>query len=540
MGATEETPVEGRWAPTSSLDRSSLGAPARHRIVECQDRRFDGMFVVGVTSTGVYCRPSCASKAAIPEHCRFFDGPKPAEAAGYRACRRCRPASETAETRAADPLTRLAVAAIDAVADGALNGRTIRQLASQLGVSERHLRRCVKRTVGTSLVDLATTHRLLRAQALLRESGLSVSRVAYASGFQSLRRFNAAFRQRCGTTPGQLRTTGRKGLDTPEPLTIRLPYDGPFAWHAFLGRLDQVRTPGVEVVRDGEYATTLTLNGCDGYVVAGHDSAAGEVVVRVSAALVPTLVPLAQRLRALFDLDSDVETIERHLLSAGRGGLACQQRGIRLPGAFDGFGLAMAVLVYHGDPDHLRARYQLERIVETWGRPIETGVAGLEWLPPDASAVAGAGVVGLSSSGITETTVEAIHQVARLVRDGRLRLEPGADPQRTRELLMPIVHDAAIATSIIVRTLRWPDAFTPCEVGLQAAAGVEDECALERLADGWRPWRAYAAEHLHVGPARTHGGWRRPFERCAYHEGRPDGGQPLIGWEKPATQPRLA
>jgi AraC family transcriptional regulator of adaptative response / DNA-3-methyladenine glycosylase II len=322
--------------------------------VESRDRRFDGRFVVAITTTKVYCRPSCPSRQAHAHHRRFFDTAAYAEQFGYRPCRRCRPRAVSAAK--ADPVSHLANEAVKQIAEGALDGRSVHALASDLGVSARHLRRCLQHELGASPLELALTHRLLLAQRLLVETRQSVSRVAYTSGFQSLRRFNAAFRERFETTPGAWRREPSARDGVPEALTLSLRYSAPFAWEPLLLRLREDAVPGVVLAAGREYGSTVRLEGHVGHFLARHDPRAQVIEVDVSASLAPVLVPLVARLRRVFDLDAQPEVIDGHLEASGLGHLTRRRPGIRLPGAVDGFRVATVAFMSRGGADREGAR----------------------------------------------------------------------------------------------------------------------------------------------------------------------------------------
>src|SRR5687767_14707460 len=220
-----------------------LDPDACQRALGARDARFDGLFFVGITTTRVYCRPVCPARVSYPERRRFFETPAAAEGAGFRPCLRCRP--ELAPGRALiDAIPRLAHVAAHRIAAGALNGRSVADLARDLGVSERHLRRAMEREVGVSPLELAQTHRLLLAKRLLADTSLSVTRVAYASGFQSLRRFNAVFRERYRLSPSAIRRMPRSrtmpGANGPQAVSatdlvkLTLAYRAPLAWTELL------------------------------------------------------------------------------------------------------------------------------------------------------------------------------------------------------------------------------------------------------------------------------------------------------------------
>ena len=192
------------------IEPLGLSPPLPARICHCavdeRDARFDGVFFVAIVTTGIFCRPTCPSRRANRRHRRFFNSAEAAERAGFRPCRRCRP--ELAQGWALiDAVSRLAHEAAQRIGAGALNGRSVADLAAELGVSERHLRRALRRELGVSPHELAQTHRLQLARRLLAETALSVTDVAFASGFESLRRFNVAFHEQYGMSPRTLRRT---------------------------------------------------------------------------------------------------------------------------------------------------------------------------------------------------------------------------------------------------------------------------------------------------------------------------------------------
>ena len=472
-----------------------LTPEACHRAVESRDRRFDGRFVVAITTTRVYCRPSCPSRPAHAHHRRFFDTAAFAQSLGYRPCRRCRPRAASAES--VDAVSHLANTAVRRIADGALNGGSVHDLAADLGVSARHLRRCLQHELGASPLELAVAHRLLLAQRLLAQTRQTVSRVAYASGFQSLRRFNAAFRERFETTPGAWRSEASARDGVPDALTLSLGCSAPFAWEPLLLRLREGAVPGVELVTGGEYGTTVRLEGHAGHVLARHDPRAQVIEVDVSASLAPVLVPLVARLRRVFDLDARPEVIDGHLEASGLGHLMRRRPGIRLPGAVDGFRAATVAFLSRGGADREGARELAGGLARVLGGRVSTGIPGLEWLTPDAGTVLEAGERGLRVLGLPADAARALVSLSRMLADGTLSLEPGDEPAALFDNLASISRDEVAITDVIVRTLGWPDAFAPSDVALQRATGFSGD-RLERLARTWRPWRAYASEYLRL------------------------------------------
>ncbi|MGH7674821.1 MAG: bifunctional transcriptional activator/DNA repair enzyme AdaA, partial [Gemmatimonadales bacterium] len=377
----------------------SLHGEVYARAVDARDPHFDGVFFVGITTTRVYCRPICPSRRANNDHRRFFDSAAAAERAGFRPCLRCRP--ELAPGRAVlGMVSRLAHAAVQRIAAGVLNGRSVADLARELGVSERHLRRTFEHEMGVSPLELARTQRLLLAKRLLVDSDFTVTRVAYASGFQSLRRFNAAFREQYGMPPSALRRAPppRRVPDAADVLRLTLAYRAPFAWDALLDSLRAGATPGVDIVVGRRYGRTVRFDDHRGVVVAEDGS--GHVIVEVSAGLVPVLMPLIAGLRRVFDLDAEPAAVDAHLALCGLGALVARRPGVRIPGALAGFDVAFrALLGGRGRSGHATCAL-VRRVATTLGEPVATGVPGLTHLAPPPARVAEVGATRLQALGV--------------------------------------------------------------------------------------------------------------------------------------------
>ncbi len=477
-----------------------LDRDACSRAVVSRDPRFDGVFFVGISTTRIYCRPVCPARVSYPERRRFFATAAAAERDGFRPCLRCRP--ELAPGRAlCDAVPRVARAAAMRIAAGALNGHGVAELAHELGVGERHLRRAMERELGVSPIELAQTHRLLLAKCLLTDTTLPVTRVAFASGFQSLRRFNSVFQERYRMSPSGLRRRPRPAARSALPLVrpgdwvrLSLPYRAPLAWRELIARVAGDTPPGVGVVEGSRYGRTVALAECRGALFLELSAAGAQVSVYVTVSLLPALMPLLARLRQLLDLEAEPAVIDAHLAENGLADLVNRRRGLRMAGAFDGFEVAAREL--------LGARW-LEVVTSAMGEPIETGVGALDRLPITASSVAAAGPAALVELGVPARSADALVTVARGIEDGRLRLEPSADVPATLRALTGIPGlGARTAAAIVVRTLAWPDAFSSTDSALQRAAGVTGARALLRSAERWQPWRGYAAAHLALDVAR--------------------------------------
>ncbi|HEV7705032.1 MAG TPA: AlkA N-terminal domain-containing protein [Gemmatimonadaceae bacterium] len=498
----------------------ALSGDVYARALDARDARFDGVFFVGITTTRIYCRPVCPSRISFRSHRRFFGSAAAAEGAGFRPCLRCRP--ELAPGCApVDAIPRLALAAARRIEAGALNGQSVSDLARSLGVSERHLRRAVERELGVSPIALAQTHRLLLAKRLLADTNLSVTRIAFASGFQSLRRFNAAFRTQYRMPPSAL-VRASHTASAGEFVRLTLSYRPPFAWRELCRVLARDAVGGVEIVEGARYGRTIRIGDRSGVFFAEDDSsraraigdqgrrstaaelrgAHNNVKIDVSPSLVPALMPLLARLRQLFDLDADPATIDGHLSQGGLSACVARMPGIRIPGTVSGFDIALRVLLRGRLLTVPPANDLAERVAHEIGEPIETGFAGLTHLAPSAARIADAGSRRLHALGVPARRAEATVAVARLVASDELTLEPGSDVIATRQALMQLdgVGDQ-IASYIVMRALSWPDAFPFACRTMAHVIGAPSARAFRTLAQRWRPWRAYAAMHLADAPS---------------------------------------
>jgi AraC family transcriptional regulator of adaptative response / DNA-3-methyladenine glycosylase II len=489
-----------------------------HRAAGSHDPRFDGIFFIGITTTGIYCRPICPARVSITSHRRFFISAAAAERFGYRPCLRCRP--ELAPGRApVDAVSRLAFAATVRIGAGALNGRSVADLARELGVSERHLRRALEREVGVSPIELAQTHRLLLAKRLLADSLLPVTQIAYASGFQSLRRFNTAFRERYRLSPTSLRRAEKStrvaaaavAAPVQDVLRLTLAYRAPYAWDVLLSCLEHDALPGVELVDGDRYGRTARIDGRSGMIFVTDAAASSpparrsrstHLDIEVSLSLLPALMPLLARLRQLFDLDAEPAVIDAQLEQGGLAELVARRSGLRIPGALDGFEIVLGALIRGPGPAGAAAREALRRVVQALGEPVDSGIPGLDRLAPTAERVAEAGAERLRALGVAPRRALALATAARAVAGGHLALDPGSDVVAAHRALLAIDGiGERVATHIVMRALYWPDAFPASDRMLQRAAGVSGPGSLLALAERWRPWRAYAALRLQLQDA---------------------------------------
>ena len=468
-----------------------------YRAVRSRDARFDGRFYTAVTTTGIYCRPICPAQTPLPNHVRFYACAAAAEAAGFRACRRCRP---EASPGSADWNVRadLVARALRLIAEGAIDAVGVEGVAQRLGVSARHLHRELVAEVGAGPLALARTRRAQTARLLADQTDLSMTEIAFSAGFASIRQFNETMRRAFGCAPSELRRGVRPPLPSDGAITLRLSYRPPFDAEMLLNFLGQRAIPGVEELVDGRYRRTLLLGRARGSVELAATPGAPSLTLRLRLDDLRDVALVVQRCRGLFDLDADPAAIAAVLsIDPLLASLVARRPGLRIPGAIDGFELAVRAIL--GQQISVAgARTLAGRLARALGEPLAAPSGGLTHYFPTAAALAEANLDGM---GLTGARITALKALARAVEDGRLRLDRSADRAATREqlLALPGVGEWT-ASYIALRALGDPDALPSADLGLRRALermGVAGGArALDARAEAWRPWRGYAALHL--------------------------------------------
>ncbi|HEX2677777.1 MAG TPA: AlkA N-terminal domain-containing protein [Polyangiales bacterium] len=488
----------------------SLDAAACYRALCARDTRFDGVFYVAVTSTGVYCRPICPARTPRASSCEFYPSAALAERAGFRACLRCRP--ELAPGLASvDAVSRLAQAAAARIDAGFLNDHGLDELADSLGVTSRHLRRAVQQQLGASPVELAQHRRLALAKHLLQDSTLSVTDVAYASGFGSVRRFNTLVQQRFGRAPSALRRTraaaSRSNGHDSETVDVRLDYRPPLDFAALLSFLRGRAIAGVEHVTDTHYRRSVVLDDTHGMLEVSADPARHALRLRISLSLANKLMPLVARVRALFDLDARPDLIAAHL---GRDPvlrkLVKARPGLRVPGAFDGFETAVRAVL--GQQVSVRGATTLSgRVATRFGRELpELDDNACTRAFPDAACFARLSLADVRAIGLPEARARTLLALAEAVASQRSKLEAGGDPEAAITELQRLPGIGPWTAQYLgMRVLRWPDSFPAGDLVLRKALGMPSERAAEQRAEAWRPFRAYAVMHLWASTTKPGG-----------------------------------
>lgn len=478
----------------------TLDSGALYQALAARDARFDGVFFVGVTSTGIYCRPICTAKTPKAANCRFFESAEAAEKARFRPCLRCRP--ELAPGNApVDDSRRIAGMIAQRIDEGMLDdGGGLETVAKRFGWSARQIRRIVHRELGVSPIDLVLTRRLLLAKQLLTETALPITEVAYSSGFSSLRRFNDAFGRRYGMPPTRFRKSAAgegAALLAHDSLTLQLDYRPPFDWAALTQFLGARAIASVEHVRPDAYRRTVRLGEHCGWIAARQVQGRHALQIELAHALTPVLPALLWRVRHLFDLSARPDLIAGHLAADARlSTVVASAPGLRVPGAFDGFEVAVRAIL--GQQVSVKAATTLSgRFAAAFGEPITTPHAELSRLSPTAERVADATAAEVASLGIVRARAHSILAIARAMAEGDLVLEAGADPEPVMARLVELPGIGAwTAHYIAMRALRWPDAFPKEDAVLRKVLGGVTPASADALSQAWRPWRSYATMHL--------------------------------------------
>jgi AraC family transcriptional regulator of adaptative response / DNA-3-methyladenine glycosylase II len=466
-----------------------------YQAIITHDSRFDGRFFVAVKTTRIYCRPICRVKSPMRKNCTFYTHAAEAEVAGYRPCKRCRPelAPGSSPMEVSSQLARTTALHInqDFLADNSLE-----ELAARIGVTDRQMRRAFHAEFGVSPIEYWQTQRLLLAKQLLTDSRLSVTAVAMASGFQSLRRFNVALKERYRMTPTELRKNQKKNpSQNSSGFSFRLSYRSPMDWENLLAFLSRRAIPQVEAVADGAYYRTVRLSRQNieytGFLEVRNEPEQRMISVRLSDALVPVCVMVLERIKRLFDLEANPDAINKVL-----GPLANGRRGLRVPGSFNGFETAVRAVLGQ-QISVISARTLAGRLVTRFGTRISTPIESLGYLFPTPARMARATVDEIASLGIISRRAETIIALAKAISRGDLILEPGNLIAGTLKQLCQIPGIGEwTAQYIAMRALSWPDAFPHTDLGIAKALGEKNPKKILELSEKWRPWRAYATLHL--------------------------------------------
>ena len=470
---------------------------------KAKDTRFDGRFFVGISSTGIYCRPVCRAKQPKIENCTFYHTAAEAEQAGYRPCLLCRPELAPGSS-ITDATANLVYRAARILEENCGNGQSMNEIAEELGCTDRHLRRIFTAEYHVAPVQYLQTCRLLLAKNLLTDTGLSVLEVAMASGFGSLRRFNDLFKKHYRLSPTRLRKKQAMDKQKSSDITLNLSYRPPYRWEQILDFLGGRAITGVEVVKDGEYMRTVCLETAkrkivNGWVRVSNNPKQNALAVTISETLLPVLPQVLARVRHLFDLYCDPYAVYEtlHAMNEIRPDICVL--GTRLPGCFNAF--EMAVRAVLGQQITVKAASTLTaRIVDTYGTPIQTEIEGLTHIFPTPESILAMGddiENNLGLLGVTKSRSKTIYELARALVQGEIDFGFCIQPEEEMKKLMKIRGIGSwTAQYLAMRAMEWTDSFLETDVGIKKALPNRTSKELLSVAEAWRPWRSYATVNL--------------------------------------------
>jgi AraC family transcriptional regulator, regulatory protein of adaptative response / DNA-3-methyladenine glycosylase II len=474
-----------------------------YRALQSRDARFDGLIFVAVSSTGIYCRPICPARTPKFENCTFYRSAAAAQDAGFRPCLRCRPESapDLASWRGTSNTVSRALALIG---EGALDGKgaSVENLAARLGVGERQLRRLFLEHLGAAPVSVAQTRRVLFAKQLIHETRMPMAEVALAAGFGSVRRFHETFQDLFQRPPGALRRKSNSATRD-EGITLRLRYRPPYDWHSILGFLQARAIPEMETVKDQHYVRTVAIDGCAGTIDVSHQPERHSICVSIRFPNVRTLPAIVGRVRRQFDIGADIETIDAHLANDPfLAPFVAQRPGLRAPGGWDGFELAVRAIL--GQQISVAAARRLAgQLVALHGIPVPAAYAGQTGLSrtfPTAERLATVKSIGLGMPAARLAALKALAEAA--VADPNLFRQAGSIEETIERLKGIRGVGEWTAQYIALRAVREMDAFPATDIGILRGAAIAGQTStisskmLLSRAESWRPWRAYAAQHL--------------------------------------------
>lgn len=470
-----------------------------YRAVQSKDARFDGWFVTAVLTTGIYCRPSCPVRPPLARNLRFYPTAAAAQAAGFRACKRCRPDASPGSPEwnvRGDVVARC----MRLIADGTVDREGVSGLAARLGYTTRQLQRITQSELGAGPLALARAQRAQTARVLIETTDLPFSDVAFAAGFASIRQFNDTVRAVCDLTPTELRykarTRFRPVSAAPGTLTLRLPVRTPFAFEGLFGHLAASAAPGIEEVRGDVYRRTLRLP--HGHGTVGLQPYPDHVRCDLVLDDFRDVAAAIARCRRLLDLDADPEAVVDVLgADTDLGAVVAKAPGQRIPRTVDEVELALRVVI--GQQVSIKAaRTHVARLVARYGSVIDDERGGLTHVFPSIEQLAEVDPADLAMPAARKRTVLGM---VRALADGTLAIDPGCDWELARQQLLALPGVGPWTAEVIaLRGLGDPDAFPASDLGVRLAAaqlGLPTEtAALSAHSNRWRPWRAYATQHL--------------------------------------------
>lgn len=479
-----------------------LDVDACYAALASHDTRFDGRFFIGVSSTGIYCRPVCRVKMPKRENCSFFANAASAEAAGFRPCLKCRPELAPG-CSSMDAVARIARKAASLIEEGYLDDHKLTDLAEFFDITTRHLRRSFFSEFGVSPVQYLQTIRLLLAKNLLTDTSVSMTEVAMAAGFGSIRRFNDLFRKHYNLTPGNLRKKWTSLSEKNDEIKLSVSYRPPYAWEKILTFLAARAIPGVECVVDDTYSRTVLVRrkakAFRGWISVANLPGRNSLSVTLSSNLLPVLSPVLARIRALFDTNCDPVEIFEKLQTMNAVSPQLPVPGIRLPGCFEPFEMSVRAIL--GQQITVKAARTLAmRFAEKFGEKIDTPWPDLSLAFPEPETICGLSAPvadHLGPLGITGARAGSILALAKAMASGSINLHNSCNPQNEMEKLLELPGFGPWTVQYIgMRAMGWPDAFPHTDYGVRKALADIESKEILLMAQKWQPWRSYATINL--------------------------------------------
>lgn len=466
-----------------------------YRAVQAKDTRFDGVFFVGVKSTGIYCRPVCPARTPARKSCEFFDHAVEAEKAGFRACFRCRPELAPGQS-SVDASSRITQSAVTLIHEGFLNHHSVDELAEKLDVTSRHLRRTLNNELGVSPQQLAQSKRLALAKQLVQETSLNLADVAFASGFASVRRFNDAFQKVLGCSPTKLRRSHQRTSEAKDTITLRLDYRPPLAWNFLLEFMQNRLMTGIENIDGSCYRRVVIWEDKVGWMSVTQDPKRNSLKLQLPLSLMEGVMPILSKVRSMFDLDAHPDKIIPHLSHDSHlQPLLESNPGLRIPGGFEKFPLLIRIIL--GQRIAVKSATTLcGRLIDSFGQKVTTPFDELTTDFPKPEVIAHCKPQELIELGIQPSRASTLQTLSSRIVSGEIVLDDSMERELLRERLLSIkgIGPWTVET-MMMRAFGEPDAFPSSDLGLCKALNCTPKEAQTR-SESWRPWRSYAATYL--------------------------------------------
>ncbi len=467
-----------------------------YAAIKSRDDRFDGKFLMGVVTTGIYCRPICPARTPLKENIRIFRHASEAAEASFRPCLRCRP-ELAAESQNFLGVSKSVVRALKKIEEGFLDKYTIADLASEMGVSERQLRRCFLTHLGTTPSTIATTRRLLTAKKLLNESNIPMSKVAYNAGYKSIRQFNHAIKKNYGRRPSDLRKRKESDMDNTE-IILKTPFFPEYDWQYILDYFRNRCVPFFETVTNDSYKRLIKIDDKVGFIElkqCDHKN----LQVHIDPSLIDCVSQILTRVRGMFDLTCDPEHFQeifqkdKVIMDLFR-----KNKGIRVPGCWDFYELGIRTII--NQQISIKAAVTvLDRIVRKYG--LTHREDSTLKLFPDAEVLRDA---NLDNLGLTSAKIDSIKNFSIFVLNGGLENLKNSDSYDESVAILTAIKGIGpwTANYLLMRGLRENDAFLYGDVVFNKKIeqfydiDSKDKKKVTEIAEQWRPWRSYATHLL--------------------------------------------